>query len=36
MFDYPEILVDPAYVKKIDDKGVSYDKNTGEIKLTKR
>jgi hypothetical protein len=36
MFDYPEILVDPAYARKLDDKGVSYDKNTGEIKLTKR
>jgi hypothetical protein len=36
MFDYPEILVDPSKVRKIEDRGVTYDKNTGEIKLTKR
>ena len=36
MFDYPEILVDPKQAKKIEDKGVTYDKNTGEIKLTQR
>jgi hypothetical protein len=36
MFDYPEILADPGSVKKIEDKGVTYDKNTGEIKLTQR
>ena len=36
MFKYPEILVDPSSVKKIEDKGVTYDKNTGQIKLTKR
>ena len=36
MFDYPEILADPASVKKIENRGVTYDKNTGEIKLTQR
>jgi hypothetical protein len=36
MFDYPEVLADPTKVKKLSDKGVTYDKNTGEIKLTKR
>jgi hypothetical protein len=36
MFDYPEILVDPRKVRKIEDRGVTYDKNTGEIKLIKR
>lgn len=36
MFDYPEILADPGSVKKIENRGVTYDKNTGEIKLTQR
>ena len=36
MFDYPEILADPNSVRKIEDRGVTYDKNTGQIKLTQR
>jgi hypothetical protein len=36
MFDYPEILADPSKVRKIENRGVTYDKNTGQIKLTDR
>lgn len=36
MFKYPEILVDPGKVKKIEGKGVTYDKKTDGIKLTDR
>jgi len=36
MFRFPEILAEPGQITKIENKGVSYDKNTGEIKLTDR
>ena len=36
MFKFPEILAEPSQVKKIEDKGVNYDNNTGEIVLTQR
>lgn len=36
MFIYPEILVDPSKAKKIEGKGVAYDKKTDGIKLTDR
>ena len=36
MFKFPEILAEPNQITKVIDKGVTYDKNTGEIKLTKR
>lgn len=36
MFKFPEILAEPSQITKIEDRGVTYDKNTGEIKLTKR
>ena len=36
MFKFPEILAEPSQVRKIEDKGVGYDKDTGEIKITDR
>ena len=36
MFAYPEVMAEPSQVRKITGKGVTYDKNTGQIKIFDR